>query len=332
MPTVGRNAPCPCGSGRKYKQCCLPREQADRARTISVRREDEVLFARLVAYTQRPAFFGDQEAAFNRFWNGDFGLEALEVTRREDMLPFLEWLVYDYRTSKDKQRIIDLFIAEEETHLTPEQRVILAEREAAYLSVYGIETADPGGTLEVGDLLIGGFHRVQDVGLARLALPGDLLLGRRFGDEVNGRMSRGTVLLPATLGPGLTAAAKRAFTAYRDEHYQATWGEFLREAGVILYHYLTTPEAGEAYERAPQREQYYDPRTTVEAMRRIAEQRAEEDAREAAEAEAKRMEEEEGGLTTPPVEVTSGGILIPGQPKPAAGSERRILLPDDLLK
>lgn len=20
---IGRNAPCPCGSGRKYKQCCL---------------------------------------------------------------------------------------------------------------------------------------------------------------------------------------------------------------------------------------------------------------------------------------------------------------------
>jgi len=22
----GRNAPCPCGSGRKYKKCCLGRE------------------------------------------------------------------------------------------------------------------------------------------------------------------------------------------------------------------------------------------------------------------------------------------------------------------
>lgn len=22
---VGRNAPCPCGSGRKYKRCCSPR-------------------------------------------------------------------------------------------------------------------------------------------------------------------------------------------------------------------------------------------------------------------------------------------------------------------
>ena len=24
---VGRNEPCPCGSGKKYKKCCLPRDQ-----------------------------------------------------------------------------------------------------------------------------------------------------------------------------------------------------------------------------------------------------------------------------------------------------------------
>ena len=24
-PKVGRNDPCPCGSGRKYKQCCMPK-------------------------------------------------------------------------------------------------------------------------------------------------------------------------------------------------------------------------------------------------------------------------------------------------------------------
>jgi preprotein translocase subunit SecA len=24
---VGRNDPCPCGSGKKYKKCCLPREE-----------------------------------------------------------------------------------------------------------------------------------------------------------------------------------------------------------------------------------------------------------------------------------------------------------------
>ena len=25
---VGRNDPCPCGSGNKYKKCCHPRDEA----------------------------------------------------------------------------------------------------------------------------------------------------------------------------------------------------------------------------------------------------------------------------------------------------------------
>ena len=27
MAKIGRNAPCPCGSGKKYKRCCLLRDQ-----------------------------------------------------------------------------------------------------------------------------------------------------------------------------------------------------------------------------------------------------------------------------------------------------------------
>ncbi len=27
-PKVGRNDPCPCGSGKKYKKCCLSKSQA----------------------------------------------------------------------------------------------------------------------------------------------------------------------------------------------------------------------------------------------------------------------------------------------------------------
>lgn len=32
MTAPGRNQPCPCGSGKKYKQCCLAKDEAkDRA-------------------------------------------------------------------------------------------------------------------------------------------------------------------------------------------------------------------------------------------------------------------------------------------------------------
>jgi len=33
MAKIGRNAPCPCGSGKKYKKCCLPlHREADQGR------------------------------------------------------------------------------------------------------------------------------------------------------------------------------------------------------------------------------------------------------------------------------------------------------------
>ena len=31
MAKIGRNAPCPCGSGKKYKKCCLPLHETSRA-------------------------------------------------------------------------------------------------------------------------------------------------------------------------------------------------------------------------------------------------------------------------------------------------------------
>ena len=39
-PRVARNAPCPCGSGRKYKKCCLPTDEAEHARRYRTRTND----------------------------------------------------------------------------------------------------------------------------------------------------------------------------------------------------------------------------------------------------------------------------------------------------
>ena len=42
MAKIGRNDPCPCGSGQKYKRCCLPRDEAaavERARAAEYYRK-----------------------------------------------------------------------------------------------------------------------------------------------------------------------------------------------------------------------------------------------------------------------------------------------------
>lgn len=37
MSTPERNAPCPCGSGKKYKQCCLQKQRLQPPRPLSMR-------------------------------------------------------------------------------------------------------------------------------------------------------------------------------------------------------------------------------------------------------------------------------------------------------
>jgi hypothetical protein len=40
MAIVGRNQPCPCGSGKKYKHCCLARDEAAATATREQQRRD----------------------------------------------------------------------------------------------------------------------------------------------------------------------------------------------------------------------------------------------------------------------------------------------------
>ena len=37
-PKIGRNGPCPCGSGRKYKHCCLPKYRAEQRKVLEEQR------------------------------------------------------------------------------------------------------------------------------------------------------------------------------------------------------------------------------------------------------------------------------------------------------
>jgi len=40
MPKTGRNDPCPCGSGKKYKRCCRAKDQAAELATLSAKRAE----------------------------------------------------------------------------------------------------------------------------------------------------------------------------------------------------------------------------------------------------------------------------------------------------
>jgi tetratricopeptide (TPR) repeat protein len=57
MMKIGRNQPCPCGSGEKYKRCCLSKDQASRLEAASAAQQHAP-----TALSPPPGFFfGEDE-------------------------------------------------------------------------------------------------------------------------------------------------------------------------------------------------------------------------------------------------------------------------------
>lgn len=69
MAKIGRNDPCPCGSGRKYKQCCLQREQGmtTRSRLLVVLIGGVLLAGAILAVTW------DSDTEQKRVWSEEHG-------------------------------------------------------------------------------------------------------------------------------------------------------------------------------------------------------------------------------------------------------------------
>ncbi len=41
MDKIGRNDPCPCGSGKKYKKCCLEKDEREKSEQLKQARAQE---------------------------------------------------------------------------------------------------------------------------------------------------------------------------------------------------------------------------------------------------------------------------------------------------
>jgi len=66
MATPGRNDPCPCGSGKKYKKCCLPKQEAEEGKVVAkeqAAREERTAARRLEERQAKAAFLGRFAAA-----------------------------------------------------------------------------------------------------------------------------------------------------------------------------------------------------------------------------------------------------------------------------
>jgi hypothetical protein len=166
---VGRNEPCPCGSGKKYKKCHLPLEE--QARSPELREEDvHALDRRLVRVLQ-----GFARAELSPAW---FEHESDFFEPDEQLvLQFIDpWSVYGFRV--EGSTAAEHYAAKHGWRLSDPERRWLDAQCAAWLSIWEVLEADPGRGITLRDLLSHETRYVNELSASHDLVARDALLGR----------------------------------------------------------------------------------------------------------------------------------------------------------
>jgi len=130
MSTVGRNDSCPCGSGKKYKKCCMGKDRdsvlsnpspgAPSVPSMESQRHHE-LVGRLMAFAAGTNHSAEYKEALQEFfmrddyndWETEYGQQI-----------FHAWLLF-YREDHKGETLAQRYLAKQRKSLSPEERRIL---------------------------------------------------------------------------------------------------------------------------------------------------------------------------------------------------------------
>ncbi len=215
---IGRNAPCPCGSGKKYKKCCL-KETAFSPEALHYRRLSNAfgdLMPKLIDYGMATVGKETLDEAMNEFFGWPEPDEMLEegTAERAEGL-FWPWFVFnwEYEPADDDENdpvipedltLAELFLMEK--RLDPESvegKLILAARRNL-LSFYEVLAVQPGESVQIKDILTGTEMHVQERMGSRNLERGDILFASavRVG-HVGMFLSMAPAVFPTGMKPGL---------------------------------------------------------------------------------------------------------------------------------
>ncbi len=174
MTDTGRNDPCPCGSGKKYKQCCLKKASAQRAAGTeeSLMRD---LVRELIGFVKK--HYDEKMQDAYGFFAGAADDEAALTPEQKGTteINYSDWLVYDWIVDTDNGKtLIDLYL-EQGSKLRPEQRAILVRMRKSIVSLYEVVDVVPEESMKLRDLLLRRTVEVREKIATRILVKGDVL-------------------------------------------------------------------------------------------------------------------------------------------------------------
>ena len=231
MEKVGRNDPCPCGSGKKYKKCCL-RESYSPPGIESATQSS--LIQKLLAFGKRH-HKDTLGQAMEFFWSPGVPEEHLNADYLEMAdINFWDWFVYDWEIDQENgKRLIDLYM-ESVKSLGTEEKVMLGKMRDTFLSLFEVQEVFPEKGLLLKDLIAGGEYEVREKMATRSLRKWDILAARLLHLDGDYIMSGSVYPYPLRIKEDIIADINGSFKKYRKDHPDDSVRDFLKRNGVLF--------------------------------------------------------------------------------------------------
>ena len=238
MSKIGRNDPCPCGSGKKYKHCCLRQEATGKSEAMSQDRAWDTMIDKLLDFSRQPQFARELESAFDIYWNKVYTIEQVNDLAPTQIMDFLDWYVHDYTTAADGRRMVEIFSAQEAPALSAQERDLLQTDSEALFSALEVTELEEGKSIGLLDVFQDLEAKVRHTPALQGIAVGHLLLARLATSGEFSRFSWISTLVPPEVQDDLKNHMREMFAAYQEEHYQASWAQFLRDRSYLFNHFM----------------------------------------------------------------------------------------------
>lgn len=177
MSKIGRNDPCWCGSGRKYKQCHLPQEEAAAAEIRRLRTAGDEVLLRVIERAQQHVDV--IPAAFERYWNGKYTpdqMAELDELEGRGAERFLTWFAFDEPLADGRTLVQQLAAGVEDFPLSEDEARVLASWTDVRLRPYVVTGSVKGKEIHVRELVGEREFVVDDQAGSQRVEPGEVLI------------------------------------------------------------------------------------------------------------------------------------------------------------
>lgn len=238
MSAVGRNDPCPCGSGVKFKKCCLTKSEPISLAYRPAERNSAL--AKLMRFSRRDEFDEKHKAAIECFW-GDWLAEEPdderdEVIKSESVnLAYHSWFAYDFDLGEGRT-VFDLFLEREAKKLDEGERNFLEGMRGSHLRLYEVLEVKPDQGFEARDLWDDRRLYVRERAATRQIVAWDLVVAR-IGPGGDGETVFETLpyLFPAADQDDLLKGLRKAHQVFTREFPDKDICGFFRKMAPVFH-------------------------------------------------------------------------------------------------